>query len=459
MLILLTVLIAIACAGIIFNLLKQERLCETVLRLETRMNNFNEQFDKLVIRLDERAHQNQHELRQVHTVQQETLTAQQQLQKTLLEHSGAHRLQSQQDFSEFKQQLQANLYQQRQNFEQQQLQGFKLLQDSLQLNVAELRKQIVATLQLNTDTLDKRVDKLTQEVNLRLAEISGQVEKRLSEGFEKTTATFTDVIKRLALIDEAQKKITELSSNVISLQEVLADKRSRGAFGEVQLSALVRNVMPENAFALQYTLGEGKRADCILFLPEPTGNVVIDAKFPLESYRRLTDISLVDSERRNAERQFRQDILKHIQDISTKYIITGETSDGAVMFIPAEAVFAEIHARYPDVVEASYQARVWMVSPTTMMAILTTARAVLKDAATRKQIHIIQEHLGYLAKDFKRFQERMNSLEKHIDQAQADVKQVKTSADKISSRFGKIEKVELQQITAAELELPLDREL
>lgn len=456
MFILLTVLIAIAVAGIIVTLIKQERLCETVLRLETRLNHFNEQFDKLVIRLDERTQQSQHDLRQVHTVQQETLNVQQQLQKILVENLAAHKLQLQQDFSEFKQQLQTHIFQQRQSFEQQQLQGFKLVQDSLQLNVTELRKQIVDTLKHNTDTLDKRVEKLTQEVNQRLAEISGQVEKRLSEGFEKTTATFTDVIKRLALIDEAQKKITELSTNVVSLQEILADKRSRGAFGEVQLTALVRNVMPEDSFALQHTFSDGRRADCMLFLPEPTGNVVIDAKFPLESYRRMTDIQLAEAERRMAERQFKQDILKHIQDIAVKYIIPGETADGAVMFIPAEAIFAEIHARYPELVEASHQARVWMVSPTTMMAILTTARAVLKDAATRKQVHIIQEHLGYLAKDFKRFQERMNSLEKHIDQAQADVKQVKTSADKISSRFGKIEKVELPQIAEADLELPLD---
>ena len=456
MLIVFTVLITIACAGIFLNLFKHERLNETVLRLETRINSFNEQFDKLVVRLDERTQQHQHELQQVYTVQQQTLAAQQQLQQMLLENLGIHRLQSQQDFSEFKQQLQAALYQQRQNFEQQQLQGFKLLQDSLQLNVAELRRQVVETLTHNTGILDKRVDRLTQEVSLRLGEISGQVEKRLSEGFEKTTATFTDVIKRLALIDEAQKKITELSTNVVSLQEILADKRSRGAFGEVQLNALIRNVMPENSFSLQHTFSGGKRADCVLFLPEPTGNVVIDAKFPLESYRRMTDISLAATERRQAERQFRLDILKHIQDIASRYIISGETSDGAVMFIPAEAVFAEIHGRYPELIEASYKARVWLVSPTTMMAILTTARAVLKDAATRKQVHIIQEHLGYLSKDFKRFQERMTSLEKHIDQAQADVKLVKTSADKISSRFGKIEKVELQPGQGTDLDLPVD---
>lgn len=453
MLIVLMVLVVLACAIAFCNLMKHDRLSETVLRLETRLNSFNEQFDKLIVRLDERTQQSLHELRQLHTVQQEAQLTQQQLQKNVLENLSDSRLQQQRTFSELKAQIQQDLHLQRQGFDQQQLQGFKVLQEGLQTGITDLRQQIVETLKHNTETLDKRVDRLTQDVNQRLAEISGQVEKRLSEGFEKTNATFTDVVKRLALIDEAQKKITELSTNVVSLQEILADKRSRGAFGEVQLSSLVRNVMPESAFQLQCTLKDGKRADCMLFLPEPTGNMVIDAKFPLESFRRMTDIHAPESDRRTAEKQFRQDIQKHIQDIASKYIVAGETADGAVMFIPAEAIFAEIHARYPELVEASYQARVWMVSPTTMMAILTTSRAVLKDAATRKQVHIIQEHLGYLAKDFKRFQDRMGNLAKHIDQAQADVKDVKTSADKISSRFGKIEKVELPPLAVAELEI------
>jgi DNA recombination protein RmuC len=288
---------------------------------------------------------------------------------------------------------------------------------------------------------------LTHTTDERLKEISGQVEQRLAAGFEKTTATFTDIIKRLALIDEAQKKITELSTNVMSLQEILADKRSRGAFGEVQLTALLRNVLPEAHFAVQHSLENGKRADCILFLPEPTGNIVIDAKFPLENYRRMLDKHITELDRRAAEQQFRIDIRKHIQDIAEKYIIPGVTADGAMMFIPAEAIFAEIHANYPDLVEESQRARVWLVSPTTMMAILTTARAVLKDAATRKQVNIIQEHLRFLAKDFDRFQKRMDNLAKHIVQAHDDVKDVQISAEKITNRFGKIEKVEIAEIS------------
>lgn len=327
---------------------------------------------------------------------------------------------------------------QRQHFDQHQINSLKLLQDSLQNAMNEVRQQLTLTLNQNAATIDQRLDT-----------ISGKVEKRLGEGFEKTTTIFTDVIKRLALIDEAQKKITELSGNVVNLQEVLSDKRSRGAFGEVQLSALIRNLMPETSFSMQHTLSNGKRADCMLFLPEPTGHIAIDAKFPLESYRLLTDVKLGETERKAAGQQFKLDIRKHIDDIANKYIIGGETADGAVMFIPAEAVFAEIHAHYPELVQAANQAKVWLVSPTTMMAILTTALAVLKDIATRKQVHIIQQHLSLLGKDFSRFQERMNDLSRHIHQAQADVEQVHKSSLKITSRFNKIDKVELDEIASS----------
>jgi len=295
----------------------------------------------------------------------------------------------------------------------------------------------------NGNELGKRVDALTRSTDERLKEISGQVDKRLNEGFEKTTATFTDVVKRLALIDEAQKKITELSGNVVSLQEVLADKRSRGAFGEVQLASLVRNVMPESSFSFQHTLTNGTRVDCMLFLPEPSGDIAIDSKFPLESYKKMTDLDLGEADRLTAEKQFRKDIKKHIYDIANKYIISGETSDGAVMFIPAEAIFAEIHSHYYELVEEAQRARVWLVSPTTLMAVLTTARAVLKDSATRKQVHLIQDHLVALSKDFSRFQTRMDNLSRHIEQASKDVDDVNTSARKISSRFEKIEQVEM----------------
>jgi len=339
--------------------------------------------------------------------------------------------------------LQKGLNKNRESFDERQLQALTIQQENLTQGMGEVRKQVTEALVQNGNDLGKKVDALTRSTDERLKEISGQVDKRLNEGFEKTTATFADVVKRLALIDEAQKKITELSGNVMSLQEVLADKRSRGAFGEVQLNSLVRNVMPESSFSFQHTLSNNTRVDCMLFLPEPSGSIGIDSKFPLESYRKMTDIECTETDRLVAEKQFKKDIKKHISDISEKYIISGETSDGAVMFIPAEAIFAEIHAHHYDLVEDAQRARVWLVSPTTLMAVLTTARAVLKDSATRKQVHLIQEHLVALAKDFSRFQVRMDNLSKHIDQASKDVNDVNTSARKISSRFEKIEKVEL----------------
>jgi len=354
-------------------------------------------------------------------------------------------------FSELREQLRSILSEQGVLAEKRQGEAITQLAEGMQTGMTNIQKQVGEHLSRYSDELGKRMDGLTKQTDGRLQEISAQVEKRLSEGFEKTTATFADIVKRLALIDEAQKKITELSSNVVSLQEVLADKRSRGAFGEVQLNALIRNVLPEDGYQIQHKLPNNTMADCILFLPEPTGNVVIDSKFPLESYKRMTDMHMAEAERKAAERQFKQDIQGHIKDIAEKYIIPGVTSDGAVMFIPAEAVFAEIQAHHSDLVDKAHAARVWMVSPTTLWAILNTARAVLKDAATREQIHIIQKHLGQLAKDFNLFQGRMDKLSQHIRQAHNDVEQVNTSARKISARFEKIEKVELGNDDTASL--------
>lgn len=365
------------------------------------------------------------------------------LQNSLERRFGEMMAKQAEQFSTFGEATQNTLYKHRQSFEERQMDTMKMQQENITLGMGEVRKQVTDALSRYGDELGKRVETLTQTTDNRLKDISGQVEKRLNEGFEKTTATFTDIVKRLAMIDEAQKKITELSGSVVSLQEVLADKRSRGAFGEVQLSALVRNVMPENSFKFQYTMSNNTRVDCMLFLPDPSGNIAIDSKFPLESYRKITDLDIAKADKVLAERQFKQDIRKHIKDIADKYIIQGETSDGAVMFIPAEAVFAEIHAHYYDVVEEAQRAKVWIVSPTTLMAVLTTARAVLKDSATRQQVHIIQEHLVVLSSDFSRFQIRMNKLSSHIQQANRDVEDVNISAKKISSRFEKIEQVEL----------------
>ena len=295
-----------------------------------------------------------------------------------------------------------------------------------------------ATMQLTTS-----IETLTKAVDGRLEQIGGKVSERLDEGFKKTNETFISVMERLATIDEAQKKIDGLTMNVVSLQELLGDKRSRGAFGEVQLEGLVRNVLPTSSFAMQYSLPNGARVDCALFLPEPTGMVAVDSKFPLENYHRMFDKSLSAAEQVLVGKQFKADIKKHVDDIASKYIIADVTSDGAVMFIPAEAVFAEIHAYHQDVVDYAMAKRVWVVSPTTLMAVLNTARAVLKDVETRKQVHIIKEELGKLGKEFGRFDTRMKKLADHIRQAHEDAVDVQTTSQKISRRFAQIERVEL----------------
>lgn len=314
----------------------------------------------------------------------------------------------------------------------QHLQYQKSLQDTLRESLSH-----------HAQELSKSVANLTKTAEDKLQQVNQVVETRLNEGFAKTTETFADIAKRLILIDEAQRKLTDLSNNVLSLQEILADKKSRGAFGEIQLNNLVKNLLPTANFALQHQLSNGMRCDCILFLPAPTGNVVIDAKFPLENFQRYNTIDVAEVDKKKYMQAFNQDVKKHIQDIAIKYIIPGETANGAIMFIPAEAIFAEIHSKFPDLVALAHEKSVWLASPTTVMAILTTASAVLKDSATREHVHFIQEHLRLLAKDFTLFNERMDKLTRHLELANTDAKEIHTSASKISKRFNAIEKVEI----------------
>ncbi len=294
--------------------------------------------------------------------------------------------------------------------------------------------------------LSRSINTLTQAVDGRLETLAGHVNQRLDEGFRKTNETFASVMARLATIDEAQKKIDGLTTNVVSLQELLGDKKARGAFGEVQLEALVQNMLPPDAYAFQAALPNNTRVDCLLTLPAPTGRVAVDAKFPLENYHRMFDPAAGEIDRRAAQQAFRTDVKRHVDAIASKYILPGVTSDGAVLFLPAEAVFAEVHAYHPEVVAYAQHKRVWIVSPTTLMAVLNTARAVLKDVETRKQIHVIQDALGKLAKDFHRFDERMSALARHIDQASRDVQDVQTSSRKISAHFHKIESARLDEL-------------
>jgi DNA recombination protein RmuC len=317
-------------------------------------------------------------------------------------------------------------------------------QQVLTRGLDQISAQVNQALLSHGEVLGRQVARILETTDQRLREISGQVDARLDKGFEKTTETFTRVLEHLSRIDEAQKKLAELSANVVSLQEILSDKRSRGAYGEIQLAALVRNLLPESAFSLQQTLPNGTRVDCLLILPEPTGRLAVDAKFPLESFRKMTDPAQPQNMRERFARQFRQDVRKHIGDIAAKYIIDGETASGAMMFIPAEAVFAEIHAHHPELIEEAQRRAVWLVSPTTMMAILTTTRSVLRDAATQQQVHLIRRHLHALSKDFDRFRERMDKLSKHISLAHQDVADVHRSASKISNRFQRIDEVDVE---------------
>ena len=317
----------------------------------------------------------------------------------------------------------------------------KSQQDSLQNSLKNTSLQLINS-----------VENLTKSVDDRLQEITGKVHERLEEGFKKTNATFVSVMERLATIDEAQKKIDGLTTNMVSLQELLGDKRSRGAFGELQLEGLIKNILPPDSFALQHTFLNGSRADCVLFLPDPTGTVAVDSKFPMENYQKMFEIDSSDIDKAKAQKQFKLDVKKHISDIARKYIIPDETSDGAVMFIPAEAVFAEIHAYHPELIQESMAKKVWLVSPTTLMAVLNTARAVLKDVETRKQVHIIKSELGKLGKDFDRFDGRMKKLADNIRLAHENAQDVHISSQKISRRFSQIERVELHDDPNALLE-------
>jgi len=309
----------------------------------------------------------------------------------------------------------------------------KAQQETLQNSLKNTALQLIAS-----------VETLTKSVKKRLEAITGKVQERLDEGFKKTNQTFISVMERLATIDEAQKKIDGLTTNMVSLQELLGDKRSRGAFGELQLEGLIKNILPPDSYSFQHTFSKGVRADCVLFLPDPTGTVAVDSKFPMENYQKMFDIKLSDIDKAKAQKQFKVDVKKHIADIASKYIISDETSDGAVMFIPAEAVFAEIHAYHPELIQEAMAKKVWLVSPTLLMAVLNTARAVLKDVETRKQVHIIKSELGKLGKEFDRFDTRMKKLADNIRQAHENAQDVHITSQKITQRFTQIEKVELE---------------
>ena len=287
---------------------------------------------------------------------------------------------------------------------------------------------------------------LNRKIEGRLDLMNAKVEERLAKGFEETTKTFGSVLERLGKIDEAQKKIEALSSNVVSLQDILTDKKSRGIFGEVQLYQILASVFGEKndrTYQKQYKLSNNTMVDAILFTPEPIGNIAIDSKFPLENYRKMYDSELTNEERINARKEFTGNLKKHIDDISEKYIIRNETSDQAIMFLPAEAIFAEINAYHTDVIDYAYRKNVRIASPTTLVSVLTTIQMILTNIEREKYASVIQEELGKLHEEFGRYEKRWKALEKDIEKVTKDVKEITTTSNKISKRFTEISNVNM----------------
>ena len=313
--------------------------------------------------------------------------------------------------------------------------------------LADLRGQLSMLSQASQQQQQAQIEQmsaLSKRLEESLAGMSQRMGQSLQQQTAKTHQNLTDLSARLAVIDAANAKISELTGQVTQLHNILANKTDRGAFGEVQLENLVRTVLPPNAYDFQVQLSNGKRADCVLKLPNPPGNIVIDSKFPLEAWHHLQQAD-DEAARRAARKQLGADVLKHVRDIQERYIITGETAESACMFLPSEAVYAELHAHLPDIVEKSYSARVWIVSPTTMMATLNTVRAVLRDARMREQTALIQKEIGVLITDIERLDKRVDNLDKHFDLAQRDVREIKTSTGKITSRGKRIEDYEVSE--------------
>jgi DNA recombination protein RmuC len=329
----------------------------------------------------------------------------------------------------------------------------KLQKNNNELTDAFLRFQNNTSTNINesnlrlTDSMTYNFNGLNSKIEENLDRIGKKVDERLNEGFEKTNRTFNNVIERLSKIDEAQKKIDSLSTNIISLQDILTDKKSRGTFGEVQLNGLLKSIFGEKndkVFEIQKTLPNGSIADAAIHIPDPIGLLCIDSKFPLENYQRMIDKNINSFERLKYEKEFKINVKKHINDISSKYIIGDVTSNQAIMFVPAEAIFAEINAYHVDLIEFARDQRVWMASPTTLMSVLSTVQVVLKNMERDKYTSIIHDELKKLGEEFGRYKSRWDSLAKDIDKVSKDVREINVTSGKIEKRFAQISNVEIE---------------
>lgn len=319
------------------------------------------------------------------------------------------------------------------------------LETSVVKEVSDFKTSFSKDLTLDFERLN---DKLDNKLNM----INNKVNERLDENFEKTNKTFTNVLERLSKIDEAQKKIDNLSCDIVSLQSILTDKKTRGIFGEVNLKHIMSNVFGENdkIYKMQYKFNNDTIADCVLFAPEPLGVIAIDSKFPLENYQNMVDKSKDNITREQYTKMFRIDMKKHIDAISSKYIINGVTSDQAILFLPAEAIFAEINAYHTDIVEYAYKKRVWITSPTTLISTLTTIEVILKNIERDKYTSVIHNELRLLSDEFNRYKERWDKLYKSIETVSKDVKDIHVTTDKITKRFNSINQVEMEKIQIEE---------
>jgi DNA recombination protein RmuC len=315
-------------------------------------------------------------------------------------------------------------------------------QQALTGQLTSLTDQQAASTAATAKAVQESSERLTKSMNDRLEKVQERMGESLQKSSKETSESVTKLTERLTVIDQAQQNITKLSTEVVGLQHILDDKQARGAFGEVQLEAIVEDALPNSAYGFQSVLSNGKRADCLIKLPNPPGSVVVDAKFPLTAYRNMLNAD-DDAGRAAYAKQLGEDVKKHVRDISERYIIPGETADSALMFLPSEAVYAELHAHHPAIIEASYRARVYIVSPTTMMATLTTVRAVLRDVEMRKQAGVIQTEVGTMLTDVGRLSERVDNLRRHFDQAHRDIDQIEISAGKVQGRGTRIHELDL----------------
>ena len=313
------------------------------------------------------------------------------------------------------------------------------LENSMIREISDFKSDFSKSLNDDFISLDDRIDR-------RLTLINDKVNERLDENFERTNRTFSSVLERLSRIDEAQKKIDSLSNDIVSLQGVLTDKKTRGIFGEVNLKHILNNVFGDgnNIYKMQYTLSNGTIADSVVFAPEPLGMIAIDSKFPLENYKMMVDKN--NSDKDISTRKFKIDMKRHIDAISSKYIIPGETADQAILFLPAEAIFAEVNAYHQDIIDYAYKRRVWICSPTTLISTMTTIQVIIMNIERDKYTKVIHKELRLLDTEFKRYKDRWDKLYRSIETVSRDVKDIHTTTDKITKRFDAINRVEMEEI-------------